>query len=562
MTAEPRTAALRIRSAPGVPARLVGLGSVFGKTVRDGRVAALLLGLAGGLMMLAGGAALISEWPDAASRRALVASLDLLPPVVHALLGDPVGLDRLGGFLSWRFASVAPVLLGIWSVVALSGTIAGEVGKGSLDLLVSTPLSRRSIAGQKALGHVALVAVVLLIAAAMTTVTGLVFASVPGDEISMPAALGAWLLIGLLALAPGAIAFIAAPVLGRMRGAAIGAAFLFGGFLIDAYSGLAPGLRSLEPLSWFAWTGGHRPLAGIWDWPPVIALAGVTIVLFVAGIVVFERRDVGATVGAGRSILPGLPSGASGPFARQFTDRIGDAVGWGIGIGVYGAFIASSADEFVVLLDQMPGIDEMMKRFYPGIDLSEPSALLELAFVSFGSLIIGLAAAGFVAGVASDETGRRLDLVLSTPLARARWLVANGLAALAAVSVTLLVAGTVIAVGVAGAGGDLVAPFAGSAVLALYGGAFAGIGMAVVGLGRSRHAALVTAVVSVASYLLGSLGPALGLPDWAIALSLSEHLGRPMSGIFDPVGLAVMAVLAFGGVLLGAWGIARRDLLS
>lgn len=562
MTAAGGNALWGLGSPPGPGARLAGLGSVFGKTVRDGRIAGLLLGLAGGLLMFTGGAALIAEWPDAASRRALVASLELLPPVVRSLLGDPVGLDRLGGFLSWRFGTIAPVLLGIWSVTALSGTIAGEVRKGSLDLVVTTPVSRRSIATQKALGHAALVGVVILIAALLTAATGAVFASVPGDEIPLEAALGSWLLTGLLALASGAIAFLAAPVLGRMRGAALGAAFLFGGFLINAYSSLAPSLEVLEPISPYAWTAGHRPLAGTWDWPPVLALAAVTVVLFVIGVLAFERRDVGATVGGGRFALPGLPAGIAGPFVRQFADRVADAVGWGVGIGIYGALIASSADEFVAVLDQMPGIEEMMARFYPGLDLHEPSALLELAFVAFGSLIIGLAAAGFVSGVASDENGRRLDLVLSTPLARARWLVENGLAALAAVALAVFVAGGLIALAVAAAGGDAVAPFIGSAVLALYGGAFAGIGVAVAGLGRPRVAALVTAVVSIASYLLGALGTALRLPDWVVDLSLSEHLGRPMSGVFDAFGIAAMAALAFGGVLLGAWGFARRDVLA
>jgi ABC-2 type transport system permease protein len=561
MTAEGR-AAIRTPIAAGLGGRLLGLGSVFGKTVRDGRLAAVLLGLGGGLLMMTGGAALVAEWPDAASRLALVASLDLLPPVVRALLGDPIGLDRLGGFLSWRFGTVAPVLLGIWSVTALSGTIAGEVRKGSLDLVVTTPVSRRSIAAQKVLGHVALVGVVVLIAAVLTSVTGLLFGSVPGDEIPLAASLGAWLLIGLLALAPGAVAFIAAPVLGRMRGAALGAAVLFGGFLINAYSGLAPSLATLEPLSWYAWTAGHRPLAGVSDWLPVAALAGIVGALFVAGVVSFERRDVGATVGGGRFALPGLPAGVGGPFRRQLADRVADAVGWGIGIGVYGMFIASSADEFVAILDQMPGITEMMARFYPGIDLRQPSALLELAFVSFGSLIIGLAAAGFVSGVASDETGRRLDFVLSTPTARVRWMLANGAAALVAVAIAVLVAGALIAAVVGGDGGDVIGPFVGSAVLALYGGAFVGIGVAVAGLGRPRFAALVTAIVSIASYLLGSLGTALNLPEWLIDLSLSEHLGRPMSGAFDPVGLAIMALLAVGGVVVGAWGFARRDLLS
>jgi hypothetical protein len=33
-----------------------------------------------------------------------------------------------------------------------------------------------------------------------------------------------------------------------------------------------------------------------------------------------------------------------------------------------------------------------------------------------------------------------------------------------------------------------------------------------------------------------------------------------MLGSWDPVGVTVSLALAFGGLLLGAWGFARRDL--
>ena len=562
MTAEAGRPVIDIRPSPTLPARLVGLGSIFGKSIHDGGIVGLLLGGIGGLFMLGGGAAMAAEWPDQLSRVRLVASLELLPPIVRGLLGDPIKLDTLGGFLSWRFLGVVPVMLGIWSIIAMSGTLAGEARRGSLDLVVTTPVSRRSIAAQKALAHVVLVLVAVLIAAVLTWLTGIVFGTLPVDAIPLANALGAWLLVGLLMLAAGAVAFAAAPIVGRTRAAGIAAGFLFGGYLVSSYRSIVPSLEALEPVSWFAWTSGHRPLAGLWDWPPVLLVAVVTAVLFGLGVVAFERRDVGATAGTGRLRLPGLPAGIRGPFTRQLADRTADALGWGIGIGFYGVFVASSADEFVLIFDQMPGMLEMMSRVYPGIDLHEPSALLELAFVAFGSLLIGLAAAGLVAGMTSDETGHRLDLVLSTPASRIHWFLATGLASLAAVTISVFVAGLMIAVVVAGEGGSATDPFLGSAVLALYGGAFVGIGLAIAGLGWPRQAGIAAGAISIASYLLGSLGTALRLPEWLVDLSLSEHLGRPMTGGFDPVGIALMAVLAVGGLVVGAWGFARRDLLG
>jgi putative exporter of polyketide antibiotics len=55
------------------------------------------------------------------------------------------------------------------------------------------------------------------------------------------------------------------------------------------------------------------------------------------------------------------------------------------------------------------------------------------------------------------------------------------------------------------------------------------------------------------------LAPPLNLPDWIHQLALTAHFGRPMLGDWDPVGIGLCLFLAVGGVALGAWGMARRD---
>jgi len=65
----------------------------------------------------------------------------------------------------------------------------------------------------------------------------------------------------------------------------------------------------------------------------------------------------------------------------------------------------------------------------------------------------------------------------------------------------------------------------------------------------------------VATYLIDLLVPPLGLPDWFHQLALTTHLGQPMIGDWDPVGIVACIGIAVGGVLLGAWGIRRRDIV-
>jgi ABC-type transporter Mla maintaining outer membrane lipid asymmetry ATPase subunit MlaF len=70
----------------------------------------------------------------------------------------------------------------------------------------------------------------------------------------------------------------------------------------------------------------------------------------------------------------------------------------------------------------------------------------------------------------------------------------------------------------------------------------------------------LTGGLAIAFYLLDSLGAALRLPDAILDLSLPRHLGHPMIGVYDPAGILLCIGLAVGGVLLGAWGLQRRDL--
>ncbi len=538
----------------------MGLRSIYAKTVRDSRRAALVVGGLGGLFMLATGAPYGLEFGTMALRQTFIAGMTALPAALRGLLGEPIHIETLGGFLSWRVGNSLPVILGLWSVLALSGTLAGEAAKGSLDPLASTPVSRWSIALQKLGGHVTALTAAMVIFAVIVWLTGVAFAVLPGDDIPFSAAVGQALVYALLMLAAGSLSFAAAPFVGRTRALAFGLIALFGGYLINSYASLSPVIDALRPLSWYAWTAGHRPLAGVTDWPSVGLLAVVTAVFLAIGVVAFERRDLGDYTALRWLRLPSLPAGIGNPFRRQLADRAGIAIAWGVGVGLYAVLIIASAEAFAKSIASIPQIAALIKSIYPDIDLQQPSGLLQLTFFAFGSFILGLAGASFLSGWSSDEGRRRLDLVLAAPLSRARWFIESGLGAFAAIGVMTLVLAAFVGAGVATQAGDVVPPMLGVGVLGLATAAFAGIGLAAGGVLRASLAAPVAAGLVIATFLLDTLGEALDLPDVVLDLSLYRHLGQPMAGVFAPVGIVVAALLAVGGLLVGAWGLRRRDL--
>jgi ABC-2 type transport system permease protein len=559
MTADARELPTRL-SIP-LRRRLFGLGSIFGKTLRDSRRAILIVGGFISLLILISGAFVSSTWGTPETRAEGVALTTVLPPIFTGLYGgSAIAADTLGGFTNWRYGLLFFVLPGIWSILALSGTLVSEMRRGSMEFVAGSPINRRRIALEKLGGHVAAMTIAMLIAAFFLWLIGTVFVTLPGDEISAGAALGYALAMGLSGLVAGTIAFALAPFIGRGAGAGIAALILVGSWIVFGYRESVELFEAILPISWFSWFADHRPIAGLYDWGSLLPLAGIVLVAGAVGVVVFERRDLG-DVGALR--LPSRPPwllGLSGPLTRSFGERLNAAVAWGLGIGLYAIIIAVSAGDLQRIIAETPTLEEVMRLAFPNADLDQPGFALQVLFVQLGTLLGGAAAASLVGGWASDESEGRLEMLLTPPIARFRWMIETGIATYAAVVVTALVVGVATALAIATSGGDVLTPFSGVFVIALYGGAVAGIGLAVGGLVRPSLAAPTVVVVIVGMLLIDILGPVLQLPEWVSNLSLARHYGEPMIGTWNPVGVIASLALAIGGLLIGAWGFSRRDL--
>ena len=209
-----------------------------------------------------------------------------------------------------------------------------------------------------------------------------------------------------------------------------------------------------------------------------------------------------------------------------------------------------------------PEFNDLLGSIFPGIDIATVGGFLQLLYVEFGLILAGLAAATLVSNWASDETSGRLEMLLATPLARMRWVVSGGIGVFAGIVLIVALAAVGIAVGAMITGGDVVGPVAGSLVLGLYAIALAGIGIAVGGLIGTGAAGPTVAILTIVIWFIDIIAPAMSLPDAVHELALTAHYGQPMLGIWDPVGIVASLVLAVGGVAIGAWGFARRDLRS
>lgn len=552
-------AAVRTLTTPSVRARLFGLGSVFGKAFRDSRRMAVALGIVFALVLVATASQIAAQFDTLESRLEFAAQLQTLPAIFQGMLGEAIGIEKLGGFLSWRILNFLPVMLGIWSVVAMSGLLAAELGRGSMDFVAASPISRMRLAFQKLAGYLVALALTIVLMAIGLAVSFAAFATLPGDSVGLDAMLAhaAWLYVTVLF--PGAVAFALAPLIGRSQALGAGAVVLFASFIVNGFASSVSAFETIKPLSYFAIAEGHRPIAGAYDWGSMALLAGLCVAGLVIGLMAFTRRDLIPATG-GRVKLPSIGLWLRDPFTRAFGERLPGAIAWGLFLGLFGLMISTSADQFVKTLGSIPQVVAMIKQIFPDEDILSTGGFLQLAFFSEAILIITLAAGTFVAGWASDEGERRLELVLGTPVSRTRWALRSASAVMVAIAVMTLVMAIGVAAGAATQTGDVAGPVIGLAALGLYGMALAGIGLAAGGLIRPGIAAGVTVVLGLASYLLDLVGSILKLPEPILDLALNRHLGRPILGVYDWPGMALTAGLAIGGVILCAIGVRRRDI--
>lgn len=549
---------------PAIPLRrrLYGFGSIYGKTVRDSRLAFLIMtGLVVGFMF-AIGEAFGTAYSTAASRLELRALVESVPPILAGMAGNTVDVDTMGGFLTYKYGPFFAFLAGLWSILALSGTLAGEARKGSLDFVAVAPFGKRRLALEKLLAHVSVLSLSMLALALSAWVAGSAFGTPAlGDGISLVSGLGFASWVGLIALASGSVAFVLAPVLGRGGAAGIAGLVLIGSFVIGNYAPYVPAFEAVSGLSWFGWTYDHVPLAGQFDWLSLAAVGVIAVLLLALGVEVFARRDLGVTSGIPWPGLPRATLGLRGPVGRAAGDQLPLALAWGLGIGVFGFVLAAASQSFTEqLATQSPSVVEILDTVFPNVDFLSAGGFLQLIFVELGLIVVGLAAATFVSRWASDEGSGRLETILTTPLARRRWLVAGGLGALSAVAVSSAVFALAIGLGAAFAGSDAVTPMVGALTMALFGAAMVGVGVAIGGIWRTSLAAELVAVLVIATFLINLLAPALRLPDLIHQLALTAHLGQPMVGSWDIPGMLACVVIAVAGLAVGAWGIARRDL--
>ena len=203
-------------------------------------------------------------------------------------------LFSLSGSVALGF--IHPIAVALVLVVAVGFTslaIAGERQRGTLEILLSRPISRRGLVVTLAVAGALFVGI---------AVAGLVAGALLGSTLTgQTAALGVgqlpllWLNGALLFWAIGAVALLASASFDRL-GQALGITltFVFVSYFLDVLGSLWPDAKGLQLYSVFSYLDPKAILSGFPDASDFAVLAVIALAALVAALIIFPRRDLAA----------------------------------------------------------------------------------------------------------------------------------------------------------------------------------------------------------------------------------------------------------------------------
>lgn len=195
------------------------------------------------------------------------------------------------GFLNAEmFSMMIPlVLIGVVTGSAAAAT-AGEEERGTADLLLSMPVSRRRVMLSKVLATLINVGLI----AGATFLTLLIGAPLVDLDVAVAHLAAGMIMTVLLALVFGSVTLLLGAITGH-RAVALGAgvALALGAFLLNALAPMATWLEPWQQASPFQWALGDNPLVNGVDLPMAILMVLVAVVLVILSSFAYERRDIG-----------------------------------------------------------------------------------------------------------------------------------------------------------------------------------------------------------------------------------------------------------------------------
>ncbi|GHO67767.1 hypothetical protein KSC_066590 [Ktedonobacter sp. SOSP1-52] len=543
--------------------------SVYLKTLREARIAILGWGLGLGLLMYVVLSAVPSLINTAQARAALVSLSSS-----YAWLAEPIAVDTPGGYATFKYGFTI-LIVAIWPLLVCSRMLRGEEERSSMDVLLSLPRGRVRIALEKlAAVWTALLGMGLLIG--LLTFAG-------GQSVKGSFGLGDALFYGLnISLISGVFGSIALllsqflPERGKAAGVTGGLLVLF--IMLDMVHRVTPNTEWISRLSPIYYYNLSKPLVPghSADTLGLLVLLGLSVLLSVAALVFFVRRDVGGVVQLPRwlrlpertmSLERALPVNSwslKSVYTRSLGMIIAPACWWTLGIAGFAGWVVVIVKQSEAQLTSMYQDSPLLKGFITkvgGSDVNTNATLLSALFSFLPLLLMAFAITQASRWSADEEDGLH-EMVLATPQSRLTVILARfGALTTATVLIGLVTLGATALASVASGlkldGGNLAAATLSLIPLGLL---MAAIGYLLSGWLRAAVDTGILSFLLVIWFFISYVGPELSWPETTLRLSAFYYYGTPLIhglSLGNMLGVLAVAIVA---LVLATARFVRKDI--
>lgn len=507
--------------------------TIWSKTLRDYLVAILCWGIGAGLVMMA---VFASSTPVLRDTYATIAQS-------FRFFGDAFAVRTPEGYVTTRLTElILPFLLCIWPMRTGARLVCGEEELGSLDIVLTTPQSRRRVILEKVLALV-IASLVIALFIALGTIAGESHANVHVDFLR---ALLTAMNMNLLGFFFAMVALLFSQWTAS-QGAATGwaSSLMILAFLLDG-TGRTIHDTWIQYFSPFYYYNLNRPLIPGFKNTPAGALLLLGLGLFFAAmsLFLFVKRDSGLPV-----YMRQRTRVISNPSKQQSLRKAEHAISeraiilrvlsaqsryafyWLLGIVIYTAWcvllIPSIQKPMIKAFQQSPGMAQSISVSVLG---TIPGFLSVIVFFFLPVLFVSFAMMLALAWAKDLDTGR-MELVLVTPQSRPRILLEH----FGAIFLLILPGPVLTWLTITASAhmahlnidqGHLIA-----ASFSMMPPALLIISLIYVLAGRLRSGAVIGILTTYIflAFLVEFLQAVLQLPDWVMSLSIFYQYGSPIS---------------------------------
>lgn len=523
-----------------------GVGRLTRFVVRRDRLR-LVLWVVGLTLVATASAASVRSVYDTPAKVASYVRLFGDNPALVAFAGPGYGFDdpNLGVVLVNEAQLWGGVAVALMSMFLVARNTRAEEDHERIELVRSTVVGRHAPAA----ATIAVIALAELMVGALVA-AGFVMLGYPA--VGSVALAGSMVAVGLVFVG---VTAVCAHVASSSRGTlGLAALVLAVAFIVRAVGDI--GHNVLTWCSPIGWAQGVRAFAHE-RWWALAACATMAAALVGVSFGLAARRDLGSGLFATRPGRGEASRSLHGPLGLAARLERGALAGWVGGLLLAGVVYGSIADDVEQMLLDNPQLADYLARL-SGASITD-------AYLAAAATMLAVAACGWAVSSSlaahGEEAAGRADLVLSTPLARQRWLGAHVAVSAVGAVIVLAAGGLGLGLGAAVVIGDasLVAQEVAAALTRLPAVLVLAGATTLLVASQPHRAPLGWALFALVA-VIAFLGDTLDLPGWARGLSPFHHLAETPAEALS--WWRLVSVTAVGAALtaLAMVAIRRRDL--